>query len=116
MGLKKIIEEKRLWKQHVKRVKALPNDYQIVYKQITTYLYNVGVEELNTSFQLFIEIVDLFEDGVACGKNAIEITGKDVASFCDNLIAGKPNTYTKINNCVCESIQSSYQQEIEKHK
>ena len=31
-------------------------------------------------------IVDLFEDGAALGKGVLEVTGSDVAAFCDDLI------------------------------
>lgn len=31
-------------------------------------------------------IVDLFEEGVALGKDVLEVTGSDVAAFCDDLI------------------------------
>jgi len=31
-------------------------------------------------------IVDLFEEGAALGKGVLEVTGSDVAAFCDELI------------------------------
>ncbi|MEV5447515.1 DUF1048 domain-containing protein, partial [Streptomyces sp. NPDC052644] len=31
-------------------------------------------------------IVDFFEEGVAAGKGVLEVTGTDVAAFCDELI------------------------------
>ena len=34
MNIKDIIEEKKEWRAHMTRVKALPKDYQIVYKEI----------------------------------------------------------------------------------
>ena len=38
MSIQDIIEGKKEWRAHVARVKALPQDYQIVYKEIQKYL------------------------------------------------------------------------------
>ncbi len=88
MGLKEIIEGKKEWKAHVARVKTLPKDYQIVYNEIQKYFYKVGPVELSEGIELFTNIVDLFEEGASRGKDVLEVTGKDVAQFCDNLIDG----------------------------
>ena len=92
MGIKDIIQSKKEWREHIKRVKALPKDYQIVYKEIQKYLFKVGSIELNESIDLRSGIVDCFEVGVSLGKSILEITGDDVASFCDELI----KDYSKI--------------------
>ncbi|QCR31937.1 DUF1048 domain-containing protein [Lysinibacillus sp. SGAir0095] len=84
MNIKKIIEEKKEWRAHVSRVKALPQDYQIVYFEMQKYLFKVGPVDLNNG--LLSEIISFFEEGVAAGKGVIEITGSNVAAFCDSLI------------------------------
>lgn len=86
MSIKKIIEGKKEWRAHVSRVKALPQDYQIVYKEIQKYFYKVGPVELTEGIGLFSEILRFFEEGAAAGKGVLEITGIDVAAFCDALI------------------------------
>ena len=86
MGIKDIIKGKKEWRAHVARVKSLPKDYQIVYKEIQKYLYKVGPTELNEGIDLLSEIVDFFEEGAALGKGVLEVTGSDVADFCDELI------------------------------
>ena len=35
---------------------------------------------------LFSNIIEFFEEGVALGKGVLEVTGEDVAAFCDELI------------------------------
>jgi DNA-binding ferritin-like protein (Dps family) len=79
----------------VARVKRLPKDYQIVYKEIQKYLFKVGPVELTNGIGLFSGIVDLFEEGATSGKNVLEVTGNDVATFCDDLIKDL-KTYTDI--------------------
>jgi len=95
MRIRDIIEGKKEWRAHVARVKALPQDYQIVYKEIQKYLFKVGPVELTDGTGLLSGIVDLFEEGAAMGKGVLEVTGRDVAAFCDDLIQDS-KTYTEI--------------------
>ncbi|WP_372351351.1 DUF1048 domain-containing protein [Streptomyces sp. KL116D] len=85
MGIQDIIEGKKQWRAHTARVKALPPDYQIVYKEMQKYLFKVGPVDLFEG-ALLSEIVDFFEEGVAAGKGVVELIGTDVAAFCDDLI------------------------------
>ncbi|MFC4908360.1 DUF1048 domain-containing protein [Actinomadura gamaensis] len=94
MGIQDIIEGKKQWRAHVARVKALPPDYQIVYKEMQRYLFKVGPVDL-TEGNLLSEIVDFFEQGAASGKGVLELIGDDVAAFCDGLIEGSP-TYADL--------------------
>lgn len=103
MSIRDIIEGKKQWRAHVARVKALPQDYQIVYKEIQKYLFKVGPVELTDGTGLLSGIVDLFEEGAASKKGVLEVTGHDVAAFCDELIKDS-KTYTDL-----------YQQSVE-HK
>lgn len=86
MRIQDIIEGKKAWWAHMARVKALPGDYQIVYKEIQKYFFKVGPVELTESTELLAGIVDLFEEGTAFGKGVLDVTGRDVAAFCDELI------------------------------
>ncbi|WP_214321879.1 DUF1048 domain-containing protein [Nonomuraea sediminis] len=85
MGIQDIIEGKKQWRAHLARVKALPPDYQIVYKEIQRYFFKVGPVGL-TDGSLLSDLVDFFEEGVAAGKGVLELIGNDVAAFCDDLI------------------------------
>ena len=95
MSIQDIIEGKKEWRAHMARVKALPKDYQVVYKEIQKYLFKVGPVELTEGTGILSGIVDLFEEGAALGKNVLEVTGKDVAAFCDDLIKDS-KTYADI--------------------
>ena len=95
MRIQDIIEGKKEWRAHMARVKALPQDYQIVYKEIKKYLFKVGPVELTDSTALLSGIIDLFEEGAALGKGVLEMTGSDVAAFCDDLIKDS-KTYADI--------------------
>ncbi|MFI5692228.1 DUF1048 domain-containing protein [Kribbella sp. NPDC051586] len=94
MGIQDIIEGKKQWRAHLARVKALPADYQIVYKEMQRYFFKVGPTDL-TDGNLLSGIVDFFEEGVAAGKGVLELIGDDVAAFCDDLIKDS-RTYADI--------------------
>jgi DNA-binding ferritin-like protein (Dps family) len=95
MRIQDIIEGKKEWRAHMARVKSLPQDYQFVYKEIQKYLFKVGPVELTEGTGLLTGIVDLFEEGSALGKGVLEVTGSDVAAFCDDLIKDS-KTYADI--------------------
>lgn len=85
MSIQDIIEGKQQWRTHMARVKALPPDYQIVYKEMQRYLFKVGPVDLPDG-PLLPGIVDFFEEGVSAGKGVLELIGSDVAAFCDDLV------------------------------
>lgn len=106
MKIRDMIEGEKEWRAHVARVKALPQDYQIVYKELQKYLFKVGPVELTEGNGLLSGIVDLFEEGAALGKGVLEVTGSDVAAFCDDLI--------KDSKTYADLYQESVDQEVAK--
>lgn len=86
MGLQEIIEGKKEWREHKSRIKELPRDYQIVYKEIEKYFFKVGPYDAKDMMDLLGGVVSLFEESSSEGKEVLEVTGEDVASFCDELI------------------------------
>lgn len=85
MSIRDIVEGKKQWRAHMARVKALPPDYEIVYKEIQRYLFKVGPVDLADG-RLLSGIAEFFEEGAADGKGVLELIGSDVAAFCDGLI------------------------------
>ncbi len=88
------LEEKNFYHQLTKRAMALPGNYYAAFKKIRSYMYNYGGDSCNT--ELFSELLDLFEEGVASKKTVSDIIGDDAAEFCDELIrASNINRKTK---------------------
>ncbi|MFF0622485.1 DUF1048 domain-containing protein [Streptomyces sp. CB02959] len=94
MGIQDIVEGKKQWRAHMARVKALPPDYRIVYREIQKYFFKVGPVDLLDG-NLLSGIVDFFEEGVAAGKGVLQLIGNDVAAFCDDLVKDS-RTYADI--------------------
>ena len=92
--LEKIIgnmEDKREWKAIEARAKELPSEYRQAYNAIKKYMWtSSGIYEWNDIHRTFNGILDLFEEGAAEGKKVTELTGEDVAAFCDELVKDSP--------------------------
>lgn len=114
MTIKEILEGKKEWRAHVARVKALPKDYQIVYEEIQKYLYKVGPVELTKGIGLLSGIVDLFEDGAAKGKAVLDVTGKNVANFCDDLIKESETYFDSYQDSVNEKVSKAMNKAMKK--
>ena len=116
MSIQDIIKGKKEWRAHVARVKALPQDYQIVYKEIQKYLFKVGPIELTNGTGLLSGIIDLFEEGAALGKSVLKVTGNDIAAFCDDLIKDS-KTYADIyQDSVNQEVDRTMKKVIDKTK
>ena len=92
--LKKIIGDKKEWNAMEARAKALPKDYRVVYDEIKQYTWkSSGL----SSTDIFKDLLDFFEEGAANGKRVLEITGNDVAAFCDEILRNekREKTYTE---------------------
>lgn len=87
------IAAKKEWKSIERRAKLLPDDYRVVYHDIKHYLWNSsGI----TTIDAFKVLIDLFEESAASGRRVLEITGNDVASFCDELVRGEKTYFEKL--------------------
>jgi DNA-binding ferritin-like protein (Dps family) len=75
------LEEKRLYRQQMRRVRALPKDYQYVYRKLLNYGYHFGFCSLSQS-----DLLDFFEQNAATGRSALEIIGHDAAAFYEELM------------------------------
>lgn len=91
--LKKIIGDKKEWRSMEARATALPRDYQIVYGEIKQYMWKFSAGGGMDIVAILKDLLGLFETGAADGKRALEVTGEDVAAFCDELLRNA-RTYT----------------------
>ncbi len=107
--LKKIIGDKQAWKKLEARSKALPNDYQIVYNEIKSYMFNLWRFETSAgneaeSMAVLEDLLNLFEAGAGSGKTVLEVTGKDVAAFCDDLFHATESWRKKLNASIARKL------------
>lgn len=84
---KKVAQEKREYRAAMERVHALPQDYRFVYDKIQHYMWGHAAGDGMDMTLVLADLVDLFEQGAADGKSVLDVTGEDVAAFCDELLA-----------------------------
>lgn len=100
--LKKIIGDKRAWKKLEARANALPRDYRVVYGEIKDYMWNLwrfsaSAGNETESMATLEDLLVLFEEGARSGKRVLDVTGKDVAAFCDELFHATESWRNKLN-------------------
>lgn len=108
-NIKRMIEEKREYKQHMERVDAMPEDYKFVFKKIQSHMWMFTAGAGYDMMEVHNDLVELFEMGIANNKKVLEITGNDVALFCDELLLNC-KTYTenwrdKLNREIYEKLE-----------
>lgn len=89
---KEVSKEKRKYKDMMKRVKNLPEEYSFTFEQIQNYMWGYCSGTGTDMMEIHMNLLELFEDGVENGKNVLDITGKDIAEFSDELLLNV-NTY-----------------------
>ena len=93
-NIKKMIGDKREYKRQMARVDALPKDYQYVFKKIQSHMWMFAAGSGYDMMKIHYGLIELFEGGAAEGKHVLDITGGDVAAFCDELLRSA-RTYTE---------------------
>lgn len=86
LNIGKIVESKRAYRRQTARVDALPEDYRYVFKKIQSHMWMFASGSGYEMIKIHYDLIDLFEDGAANKKGVLEVTGEDVAAFCDELL------------------------------
>ncbi|MFZ4453570.1 DUF1048 domain-containing protein [Salibacterium aidingense] len=102
------LENKREWKSMEARAKALPNEYRKAYNAIKKYMWTSGcLTDWKDMSRIFGGILDLFEEGAAEGRKVTDLTGEDVASFCDELVKDAETWHDKHRSKLNDTIGRS---------
>lgn len=81
-----ICEEKQRWKQMRTRVRRLPRDYRIVYREVERAYWCMGELSVEQLLAGMLRLIDAFEEGVQKRCTVLELTGSDPALFCEMYI------------------------------
>ena len=116
MKLREMFELKRKWRAHMRRVKKLPRDYQIVYHEMQKYIFKIGSVGFEAGLDMLSGIVSLMEDGAKAGKDVLDVTGRDVAAFCDALVAEVPTELAAAQELAVRETAKALQKAADKMK
>lgn len=86
--IKKLLEDKKEYREQTTRIKALPEDYRFVFEKMQSYMWSFAGGDGCDMIKTQSDLIELFESGAAEKKHVLEVTGEDVAGFCDELIRG----------------------------
>jgi DNA-binding ferritin-like protein (Dps family) len=84
--IKKLMGEKREYKEQMARAETLPEEYRFVFKKIHDYMWNLAGGDGSHMLKAQLELIELFEAGAAEGRHVLELTGEDVVGFCDEFL------------------------------
>jgi DNA-binding ferritin-like protein (Dps family) len=84
----KVIGDKKEWRSMEARADALPRDYRIVYGEMKQYMWRFTAGDGMDIVAVLKGVLGLFESSAAEGRHVLDVTGKDVAAFCDERLRG----------------------------
>jgi DNA-binding ferritin-like protein (Dps family) len=84
--IKKMIGDKKEYREQMARVEALPEDYRFVFEKIHGYMWSFAGGDGSDMLRTQHDLIELFEAGAADGKHILDVTGEDVAGFCDEFM------------------------------
>jgi DNA-binding ferritin-like protein (Dps family) len=86
--LTNILGDKEEWKAMEARANALPRDFRLVYGQMKSYMWKFATGDGMDIVAILKDVLELFETSAAQGESVLDVTGQDVAAFCDERLRG----------------------------
>lgn len=84
--IKKMIGDKKEYREQMARAEALPEDYRFVFEKIHEYMWRLAGGDGSDMLKTQLELIELFEASAADGKRVLDVTGEDVTGFCDEFL------------------------------
>ncbi|MER7555417.1 DUF1048 domain-containing protein [Nocardioides sp. NPDC126508] len=91
--LTRLIGDKKDWKRMEARATQLPADYRVVYTEMKNYLWRFTTGDGMDILAILRDILDLFETEATTGHSVLEVTGPDLAAFCDARLPEQHDAY-----------------------
>ncbi|WP_328529690.1 DUF1048 domain-containing protein [Nocardioides sp. NBC_00368] len=91
--LTRLIGDKKDWKRMEARAAELPADYRTVYAEMKNYMWRFTAGDGMDIVEILRDVLDLFETEAAAGRSVVEVTGPDLAAFCDARLPEQQDVY-----------------------
>ncbi|WP_142826407.1 DUF1048 domain-containing protein [Planococcus soli] len=85
--IKKMIGDKKEYREQMARAEALPEDYRFVFKKLHAYMWSFAGGDGSDMLRAQHELIELFEASSSEGVHVLDVTGEDVAGFCDDFLS-----------------------------
>lgn len=110
------LDEKKAYKQMMKRVDDLPKDYKIAFKGIQKYINTVGPPSGDMSIfkdlTLFLDLITLFETSASEKREVIDVIGSDIDKFTDEFMAAYVNISETRQEKLNREIMEKFNKEV----
>lgn len=104
----KIFSNQKQWNAMEARATALPRDFVTVYNEIKSYLWKFANGDGARCIAALNDVLVLFEASATDGRRVQDVTGKNVAAFCDERFGGTPPYFNRwrstLNNNVAKRL------------
>lgn len=84
--IKKMVGDKKEYKEQMARAEALPEDYKFVFEKIHGYMWSFAGGDGSDMMKAQQDLIELFEVSSEDGLHVLQVTGEDVAGFCDEFL------------------------------
>lgn len=84
----KLAEDKAEYRQQKARIAMMPEPYRFVLEKMSAYMWSQAGGSGRDTLNTYYDLIDLFEENAQRGRDVLEVTGPDVAAFCDALMEG----------------------------
>ena len=106
--IKKIMGDKKEYREQMARVQALPEDYRFVFDKIQGYLWQFATGDGMEMLKVQYGLIDLFEESAADGKHVLDVTGRDVVAFCDELLCDTKTWRDQVRNKLSRELADKF--------
>lgn len=110
------MDEKKVYKQMMKRVDSLPRDYKYAFQKIQKYMFSVGAPcgdmTIFMDRSMFTDLIDLFEASAVDGRQVIDVIGSDVGRFADEFMSA----YTSNGETLREKLNKEIVEKLNKEE
>ena len=83
---KQVHADKAEYNRHMERVKDLPSDYQLVFKEVQNFLWEFSAGDGMDMLPAMYGLLEFFEEGAANHLSVMELVGEDVGGFAENTL------------------------------
>ena len=91
--LSRLVGDKKDWKRMEARAAQLPAGYRTVYGEMKSYMWRFTTGDGMDIVATLRDVLDQFETEAAAGRGVLEVTGPDLAAFCDARLPEQHDAY-----------------------
>lgn len=84
--IENIVDIKKESREQQARIAALPEDYRFVMEKIQQYIWGFASGDGSDMLKVQDGLLELFETSAAEDRFVLDVTGEDVAEFCNGLL------------------------------